>query len=547
MGVLDILYNWVAPFLDPMKGFRAHGQSLSQIHANSLAQFQKYQGNLDDMKMDSIPVTKQNNPLQQNTRGNFADALNNTGTDFIQLERDLSNAVGDIDKLAKVAEDFDTIIGRIELALEEASLKLEGEEGLMEITAEVDIAAVAEGGVNVIADVAGLILTIIEGSLLIETLKDLGQEIYDDVQRLKQDLYFLKNARPLPTAPEPTKKTYSPTWSTNPLDAQQLKDIQDLKDAYPNLAKDDVFKKLFQKGFDKQQIIDLINKLKGAGATDDQIFAFLKAITTAEQDSPYYKNSPTPQTILNFVDMMGRAKNYPLSKFIQDFGSISHIPGSDRLLQYIMMQTGKKGQQDGYLYELKWIAEHKNDVARIEDVAEDANGANINRQAADVVMKGNPNAFVTGAIVDTKSIDWSDVAPDKASKNRPTQRTMPDTLRQLLNQIGRDKTLYPGYPIVYCYDSSKEPPPAIVVKTLMEKGVTVMSSPPDRIIAPPQQQNDPQRTKIQDLQNAVNGIDQIRQILNGGGSVPQLPGSSGGPQISPGQNPNDPPLQIQTN
>ncbi|HLG78126.1 MAG TPA: hypothetical protein VKX46_17045 [Ktedonobacteraceae bacterium] len=62
MGVLDILYNWVAPFLDPMKGFRAHGQSLSQIHANSLAQFQKHQANLNGINMDSIPVTDQNNP-----------------------------------------------------------------------------------------------------------------------------------------------------------------------------------------------------------------------------------------------------------------------------------------------------------------------------------------------------------------------------------------------------------------------------------------------------------------------------------------------------
>lgn len=529
MGVIDTLLNWIAPFLDPMQVFHTHADELNIVHSNSLHSFREYIYSLDPQQA-----------LQQNTiiSGEFANAITNSGMDFTQTELDLSELFLEVNRLYQVAEEFATCVSRIMAAVEIASAKLEGDEVLTEITAEVDIAAVAEAGFNPIADIAGVILTVIDGAMIIATIKDLAEEIYQDIKGLTDDLNNLKNVIYPPTAPQPYAKNIQPDWRNHPKPVipQDLTDLQNLyggrfnADSQQQATFQTVMKELLQMGLTKDQVIQIMNALLATGCSPTNILLFLQGLLNSNGIAPN-NPKPTPDQIVARILSLSRGsdKQANLKELVDLYAQVANIPGASRLLE--RLTTASFGPSyDGYLYELKWSVAHKDQIARIEDVSLGSDGKP--KQAADVVMQSGP--FTKGAIVDTKSYKVGSLI---AQKN------------DLLEQIQRDQKNYPGYPIVLVFDSTKlldngqlPPGAADIFAKLSAAGATVMTSPPDKVwevgqTSYPQAHTNPARL-LQSAADVTAGA-----ISAGQSQQQQLPPQSPPQQLPPQEQPQQLPPQ----
>lgn len=515
MGVMDTLINWIAPYLDPMNDFHIYADDINNVHSNSLQDFRKL-----------VYQLAPGQALQQNTliSGKFANAINNSAMDFTQTELDLSELAMDINKLAQLTEDFAECVGNIMEAIAEASAELADDAVLTEITADVDIAAVAEGGFNPIADVLGLILTVIDGAILIDTLKNLADEIQRDVKDLQTDIHDLMMVTYPPTAPQPYSGTITPGWKQhpNPVDPNVLSFLENKygghfnanPQQYANFQQ--LMKELLQMGMTQQQVETIMDKLLATGCSPNDILLFLQGLLNSDGG---YPDSPTPDQIVQRILSLSRGtENQPnLKQLVELYAQIANIPGASRLLER-MMTASFGPSYNGYLYELQWCAAHKDKIARIEDVTQ-VDGQI--KQAADVVMKSGP--FTQGAIVDTKSYKASSLV---AQTN------------DLLTQIQKDQKDYPGYPIVLVFDSKKLldsnghllPGVDAVFQKLAAAGATVMTSPPDRVWEVGQDAlPGPHTTPARLLQSGANVA--AGAITSGQGQPQQLP-------------PQEPPLEL---
>lgn len=227
-------------------------------------------------------------------------------------------------------------------------------------------------------------------------------------------------------------------------------------------------------GLSKDQITQVMDALLASGSSPADILLFLQGLLSSDGAAP---GSPTPAQIVERILSLSRGKGnqYTLKDLVTYYAQIAAIPGAGRLLERLIVSPYANNGYSGYLYELKWCAAHKDQIARIEDI--DSN----RKPAADVVMKSGP--FTKGAIVDTKS--WKETVLTK-------------NVGDLLEQIQRDQSLYPGYPIVLVFDAKKLvdsngnllPGVASVFKKLSESrvvdgktiaGATIMTSPPDTV------------------------------------------------------------------
>ena len=483
MSVLSILLDWVSSLTDPMKAFRTYAADLNGIHNEALQAFRELVYKLDP-----------NQALQQNTiiSGDFATAIEQTALDFLALEEHLSLFADQYNKLLEIADELEAAVAEIEGSVETTALALEADSVLLEITADVDIAAVAEGGANPIADVAGFILTIIAGAAVLDALKNLAEDIYHDVQNLKNDLHSLELATYPPTVPEPKHNPINqPKWKQDPVawlsNPTNQANLNNLMNSYGYLGGNiqGVLMDLLQMGLSPAQITTIMSGLQGTGASNDEILKFLNGIVNGGDGA--YPDSPSPAALMAFFAKATAAgADPPLSQIVNQYAGIADIPGANRLLERIIISNGDANAYRGYLFELGWVNQHKDQIARVEDVALNSKGKNA--QAADVIFKSAP--FTKGAVVDIKSYNWN-VPSFVISMNE----------KNMLKQVDTDKANYPGYPLVYVFNTSSKlgTPPQSVINALTAKGVTVMTSPPDKVVgvgAPPEVKVDPGDVRI---------------------------------------------------
>lgn len=509
MSVIDTLLNWIAPFLGPMQDFSIYANEMNGVHSNSLQSFRQVVYTLDPSQA-----------LQQNTiiSGEFANALSNTGLDFTQTELDLSEMALEINKLYQLCQYFADCVSSMLDAVATASAEVADDAVIAEVAADVDIAAVAEGGFNPIADILGIILTIIAGAEIIAAIQQLAESIYQDIQGLIGDVKSLQDVIYPETAPQPYLGNIQPGWQTNPkpFDPQDVTAlVNQFQASFPGqtITLQTTIENLMKLGLTKDQIAQIINTCLATGCSPSDILLFLQGLLKSDGTSP---NTPTPAQIMQRIGELSRGRgtnNQPnLKQVIELYAQIAGIPGAGRLLERLMTAPYANGNVQGYFFELQWCAEHKDQIARIEDVTKDGNSV---QQAADVVMKSGP--FTKGAIVDTKSWGW------------PISQ---DRIDRMLRQVAKDKKDYPGYPIVYVFDSSRGDVPENVIKALTDAGVTVMSSPPDRVLGVgdqnlPGPHTDPARL----LQSAANVV--ATAISTGQSQQPQLPQPQQPQQLPP--------------
>jgi hypothetical protein len=483
MSIKSILLNWVSDLIDPLRDFRIYANDMNGIHNDSLQSFRKLVYQLDP-----------NQALQQNTiiSGDFATAILQTSEDFLRTEEDLSLLKDALNKLDEISGDMEATAGEIEGSVEATAITLEGESILIEITTDVDIAAVAEAGANPIADVAGFILTVIVGAEVVNDLKNLAEDIYNDVMDLKIDLRTLAQAIYPPTVPEPKHNAIrQPKWKQDPNDwlrdpAHQA-ELKPLMTTYGYLGGNiqDTLIDMLEMGLSPAQIKTIMGNLKATGASDADIITFLNGIVSGGDGA--YPDSPKASAIVAFFKLASRkGAIYPLAQIVTQYAAIATIPGASRLLERIITsstvkdQNGERSSYRGYQFELGWIEQHKDQIARVEDVALKDDGKN--GQGADVIFKSGP--FTKGAVVDTKSYTWQRYDKETNTYVPQTASYVRARIAEFTEQIERDQEKYPGYPVVYVFDAGKDRSslPQAVITELTKLNVTVMTTPPDKVV-----------------------------------------------------------------
>ncbi|HEY1349665.1 MAG TPA: hypothetical protein VGF67_08585 [Ktedonobacteraceae bacterium] len=415
MSVLSTLLDWVADLTDPLRGFRDIARALNEAHTAASYEFRKRLYELDPGQA-----------LQQNTllSGNFTQNLFQLSEDMLKTADDLSLLRGDLNKLDSLTSVLENTASTIEGDVVDTAAELGGDEVIIEITADVDVAAVAEGGANPIADAAALILTIIVAAKVINDLKNLADDIHNAVLDLKNLIQSII-AIPYPEdPPEPKHLPVKPAdWKGLALTSQQESQLKALEQQYRSLTGGDpagerelqnILRSLLQMGMEPGDIQYIMGKFSGPdgkllpGLTPDQVLAFLTGLISNDGAAP---NEPTKDQIMHYFRYYTiRANIGNFRQTVQQYAAISGIPGASRLLARLILTS--KGQDDayrGYQFELQWIYKHRDQVARIEDITQQTRNGKLiegSTRAADVVFK---SGFMTqGAAVDTKSYTWID-------------------------------------------------------------------------------------------------------------------------------------------
>jgi hypothetical protein len=170
MNPLQTLLNWLAPLLNPLGEFHTQVAKLSTIHQNSVHTFSTLASGLMAAPAGSSEA--------------FTGELATSFWDDVQAYLNAENLLvstsaatattlaseGGIDAATAACQDC---VSEITTDAATAAAEIGEDAALDEVTGIVDAAAVAEAGANPIADVAGIILTLVAGAALLASLTKL--------------------------------------------------------------------------------------------------------------------------------------------------------------------------------------------------------------------------------------------------------------------------------------------------------------------------------------------------------------------------------------
>jgi hypothetical protein len=147
-----------------------------------------------------------------------------------------------------------------------AATEMAGDVVLDEVTGIVDVAAVVEGGANPIADVAGIILTLMAGAVLLVSLTKFAWDIYNSIQQWQRSMYRAGDM-PLPQLPPNPQPVATPVSPLNPpvnqnLTPQQGREVNDIltqlsKEGVNGISQFDI-ENLVRQGYDRESILNIL-------------------------------------------------------------------------------------------------------------------------------------------------------------------------------------------------------------------------------------------------------------------------------------------------
>ncbi|MBV9691261.1 MAG: hypothetical protein JO202_16295 [Ktedonobacteraceae bacterium] len=167
MDALSILRRWIAPIRDPFGDLPTHLNNMQQNHLDSLNAF-------EPLMMGLISA-----PTKESFSGPAADEALQTLEEYLGTERSLSSAVG---VLEEVSTTTTTCLAEVDTAVETLAAAAEDEAILLEVTAAVDVASVAQAGLDPVTDIPGIILTVIAGAAIIGALVTFGWAVYQAIK-----------------------------------------------------------------------------------------------------------------------------------------------------------------------------------------------------------------------------------------------------------------------------------------------------------------------------------------------------------------------------
>ncbi len=263
MSAFDLLQSWLAPLLTPLNDVR---QTLSQpmtIHDDAVTNF----GNNVNTLLDGPDAytgegAKAMQELAQNylnTEAQFAGAGTNLASRTSQAVLDLPSVPTGPTALEEVTQTSEACATQLTEATVTAGTELAGETGLDTVTEVVDVAAVAQAGLDSVTDIPAGVLTAISAGLKIATLVALGWSIFQAVQQWLTAMNRLGHfvLPPLPSFIN-TWGTTPPTFLSQGLTEQQQLQLADLLQKYPGVSQSDL-ENLLKLGYDEQSIHSILD------------------------------------------------------------------------------------------------------------------------------------------------------------------------------------------------------------------------------------------------------------------------------------------------
>jgi hypothetical protein len=164
VSALDAIRQWLSPILDPFNELPAHLAAMQQNHRDSLDTFHGL--------MSALAVAA---PAGQAFSGSAAGAAT-TSVEQFYTEFSVDGAI------AEITTATSTAVAEMESASATLVAVAADDAVLLEVTAAVDVASVAQAGLDPVTDVPAVILTVIAGAAILGALVTFGWAIYEAVQ-----------------------------------------------------------------------------------------------------------------------------------------------------------------------------------------------------------------------------------------------------------------------------------------------------------------------------------------------------------------------------
>ena len=168
MSALDTILKWISPILSPFKDLPTHLNAMQQNHLDSVKAFHG-----TTTALMAAPA------LLERFSGPAADVSLQYTESLVASENLISGVAAPV---AEVATATTTCATEVEGAAETLAVAAEGESTVLEAAAALDIASVAQAGLDPLTDIPGIILTIVAGAMIIGALVTFGWAIYDAVK-----------------------------------------------------------------------------------------------------------------------------------------------------------------------------------------------------------------------------------------------------------------------------------------------------------------------------------------------------------------------------
>lgn len=287
MAVLDVIEKWLSPVTDPLDELPEHLDMMQQTHLNSLDDFRSF--------MSDLTV---NAPPGEQWTGISAEDAAQLVQEYIVSEQALS-APGSTLDLVTVATN--NAVNDVGVASETLAAEVADDTVITEVTAAVDVADVAQAGLDPVTDLAGLILTIIDITLYFSALAAFGWAIYQATQALINALNQAGN-QPQPKLPKQpvalsqTAQRLAQKYRQQGIDVDP-QDIQDMLDeGYTPDEIDRIIRNL-QKLYGKAGVKNVLRTLLILGFTPAQAVAITNTMTQLNDPnstpvSSYLKGKP---------------------------------------------------------------------------------------------------------------------------------------------------------------------------------------------------------------------------------------------------------------
>ncbi|HEY1349879.1 MAG TPA: hypothetical protein VGF67_09665 [Ktedonobacteraceae bacterium] len=370
MSVLDVVENWLSPITDPLKELPGHLDMMQQTHLNSLADFQSF--------MSDITV---NAPPGEQWTGISAEEAAQWVQEYMACEQALSAPGATLDLVAVATN---TAVSDVEVASETLAAAVADDTVITEVTAAVDVADVAQAGLDPVTDLAGLILTIVDIALYFSALAAFGWAIYQATQTLINALNQAGNQpRPKlpgqPVALSQTAQKLAREYRQQGIDVDP-QDIQDMLDR--GYTPDEI-----------DQIIKNLQKLYGKAGTRGALHTLLILGFTSAQ----------AVAITNMMMQLNDPQSTPASSYLK--GKPGDDIYADILAAMIMQSAQDATAQLSTLQSAIQKARYKKGARLTPDeiiAAVESTGSSWKNLPADVQLfllgKGRPNFAYGNAV-----------------------------------------------------------------------------------------------------------------------------------------------------
>ncbi len=192
MSAFDLLQHWLQPLLDPLNEVRSVIEQPLSIHQEAVSTFATliaglYEGP-DEFQGEAADAVKATTESYLHAEAQFSGAgTATTGTFAAAAVLTMPGASTDI-ALESAAEASGECAVEITDAAATAATEMGADAGLDAVTEVVDVAAVAQAGLDPVTDIPAGILTAIDLGTKIAILAALGWSIFQAVQRWIGDM-----------------------------------------------------------------------------------------------------------------------------------------------------------------------------------------------------------------------------------------------------------------------------------------------------------------------------------------------------------------------